>query len=131
MPYLHGTPGERIADLREQRGWIKAELAQQVDVDASTIGRIESGETQKIGNDLILRLAKLFGVSSDFILCLSDDTEPKNFSIGELGLTVESAKKNYTGEIDPDVLNMLLEHPNFSVALSVISINHQSKKVVG
>ncbi len=121
MPYLHGTPGERIADLREQRGWTKAELAQQVDVDASTVGRIESGETQKIGNDLILRLAKIFGVSTDFILGLSDEPEPKNFSIGELGLTIEAAKKIYTGEIDPDVLNMLLEHPNFGTLSNKIA----------
>ena len=121
MPYLHGTLGERIADLREQRGWTKADLAQQVDVDASTIGRIESGETKKIGNDLILRLAKIFGVSSDFILGLSDEPEPKNFSIGELGLTIEAAKKIYTGEIDPDVLNMLLEHPNFGTLSNKIA----------
>lgn len=108
MPYLHGTPGERIADLREQRGLKKKELAETVGVDASTIGRMENNEIKKIDSNIILSIAKYFGVSTDFILGLSDDPEPKNFSIGELGLSIEAAKKIYTGEIDPDVLNMLL-----------------------
>ena len=34
MPNLHGTPGERIADLREQRGLKKKELADFV-IDSS------------------------------------------------------------------------------------------------
>lgn len=121
MPNLHGTPGERIADLREQRGLKKKELADLIGVDASTIGRIESNETHKIDSNLILNIARVFGVSTDFIFCLSDDPEPKNFSIGELGLTVEAAKKIYTGEIDPDVLNMLLEHPNFGTLSNKIA----------
>lgn len=121
MPYLHGTPGERIADLREQRGLKKKDLAETVGVDASTIGRIESNETHKIDSNLILNIARVFGVSTDFIFCLSDDPEPKNFSIGELGLSIEAAKKIYTGEIDPDVLNMLLEHPNFGMLLNKIA----------
>ena len=56
MPNLHGTPGERIADLREQRGLKKKELADMVGVDASTIGRIESNETHKIDSNLILNI---------------------------------------------------------------------------
>ena len=121
MPYLHGTPGERIADLREQRSLKKKELAEMVGVDASTIGRMENNEIKKIDSNIILSIAKYFGVSTDFILGLSDDPEPKNFSIGELGLSIEAAKKIYTGEIDPDVLNMLLEHPNFGMLLNKIA----------
>lgn len=30
MPYLHGTPGERIADLREQRGLKKKNLQRRL-----------------------------------------------------------------------------------------------------
>ena len=121
MPYLHGTPGERVSDLREQRGLKKKELAETVGVDASTIGRMENNEIKKIDSNIILSIAKYFGVSTDFILGLSDDPEPKNFSIGELGLSIEAAKKIYTGEIDPDVLNMLLEHPNFGMLLNKIA----------
>ena len=121
MTYLRGTPGDRIVDLRKNKGWSQEELAKQVNVSNSTISRIEKGESQKIDSDVILSIAKLFGVSTDFILGLSDDPEPKNFSIGELGLTSEAAKKIYTGEIDPDILNMLLEHPNFGTLLNKIA----------
>ncbi len=121
MPYLHGTPGERIADLREKSGLTQKDLAELVGIDASTLSRIENDETKKIDSNAILSLAKHFGVSTDFILGLSDDPEPKNFSISELGLTIEAAKKIYTGEIDPDVLNMLLEHPNFGTLSNKIA----------
>lgn len=121
MTYLRGTPGDRIVDLRKNKGWSQEELAKQVNVSNSTISRIEKGESQKIDSDVILSIAKLFGVSTDFILGLSDDPEPKNFSIGELGLTSEAAKKIYTGEIDPDILNMLLEHPDFGTLLNKIA----------
>ncbi len=121
MPYLHGTPGERIADLREKSGLTQKDLAELVGIDASTLSRIENDETKKIDSNAILSLAKYFGVSTDFILGLSDEPEPKNFSIGELGLTIEAAKKIYTGEIDPDILNMLLEHPNFGILSNKIA----------
>ena len=91
MTYLRGTPGDRIVDLRKNKGWSQEELAKQVNVSNSTISRIEKGESQKIDSDVILSIAKLFGVSTDFILGLSDDPEPKNFSIGELGLTEYAA----------------------------------------
>ena len=47
MIYLRGTPGDRIVDLRKNKGWSQEELAKQVNVSNSTISRIEKGESQK------------------------------------------------------------------------------------
>ena len=108
MPYLKGNIQDRITDLREQNGWSKAELAERIGIDASRIGRIESGETKNVGDDVILALAKAFGVSTDFLLGVSDDPEPNNYDIQDLGLSVEAAKNLYTEKIDPDVLKEAL-----------------------
>lgn len=81
MPYLKGNIQDRITDLREQNGWSKAELAERIGIDASRMGRIESGETKSVSDDVILALAKAFGVSTDFLLGVSDDPEPNNYDI--------------------------------------------------
>ncbi len=121
MPYLKGNIQDRITDLREQNGWTKAELAERIGIDASRMGRIESGETKSVGDDVILALAKAFGVSTDFLLGISDDPEPNNYDIKDLGLSVAAAKNLYTEKIDPDVLNLMLEDPRFGTLTYMIS----------
>lgn len=121
MPYLKGDIRDRIPELREQRGWSKAELAEIIGIDASTMGRIESGETKSVGDDVILALAKAFGVSTDFLLGVSDDPEPNNYDIKSLGLTVAAAKNLYMEKIDPDVLNLMMEDPDFGTLTYMIS----------
>lgn len=121
MPYLKGNIQDRITDLREQNEWSKAELAERIGIDASRMGRIESGETKSVGDDVILALAKAFGVSTDFLLGVSDDPEPSNYDIKDLGLTIEAAKNLYTEKIDPDVLNLMMEDPRFGTLTYMIS----------
>ena len=121
MPYLKGNIQDRITDLREQYGWSKAELAERIGIDASRLGRIESGETKSVGDDVILALAKTFGVSTDFLLGVSDDPEPNNYDIKSLGLTVAAAKNLYMERIDPDVLNLMMENPEFGTLTYMIS----------
>ena len=121
MPYLKGNIQDRITDLREQNGWSKAGLAERIGIDASRMGRIESGETKSVGDDVILALAKAFGVSTDFLLGVSDDPEPNNYDIKDLGLSIEAAKNLYTEKIDPDVLNLMMEDPRFGTLTYMIS----------
>ena len=121
MPYLKGNIQDRITDLREQNGWSKTELAERIGIDASRMGRIESGETKSVGDDVILALAKAFGVSTDFLLGVSDDPEPNNYDIKDLGLSIEAAKNLYTEKIDPDVLNLMMEDPRFGTLTYMIS----------
>ena len=64
------TPGERIDLLREQKGWKQAELAERIGVHPSQISRIKTGNTASISSDILIALAKEFGVSTDYILGL-------------------------------------------------------------
>lgn len=42
--FLPGTIGQRLAELREQRGFTREELAERVGVSTSTLSRLESGQ---------------------------------------------------------------------------------------
>lgn len=62
------TPGQRIVAMRTERKWNQKELAVRSGIDPSQLSRIESGRTEKISSDLLIRLAETLEVSADEIL---------------------------------------------------------------
>ena len=119
--YLPGTIGERIIELREGAGLTIEELAVKVGVNATTLGRMEKGQTQKIGDDVLTALAREFNVSTDFLLGLTSIPDRKNYDIAELGLSAQAARNLYTRKVNADVVNRLLEHPRFAVLTAMIA----------
>ena len=61
----------RVRELRNEKGFSQEELAGRINVSQQTISRIEKGETQ-IPVDILVHLSKMFHVSADYILKLSD-----------------------------------------------------------
>ena len=118
--YLPGTTGERITELREGAGSTIEELALKVGVNATTLGRMEKGQTQKIGDDVLTALAREFNVSTDFLLGLTSIPDRKNYDIAELGLSTQAARNLYTRKVNADVVNRLLEHPRFATLTAMI-----------
>ena len=88
---------ERIKYLREQKDMSQSDLAKRIGIDSSRLSRIENGEIQKVSDDVVLAIAQIFEVSTDFLLGVTDDPVPSNFHINELGLSVDAAKKIYSG----------------------------------
>lgn len=117
--YLPGTTGERT-ELREGAGSTIEELALKVGVNATTLGRMEKGQTQKIGDDVLTALAREFNVSTDFLLGLTSIPDRKNYDIAELGLSTQAARNLYTRKVNADVVNRLLEHPRFATLTAMI-----------
>jgi len=58
--------------------------------------------------------ARLFNVSTDFLLGETNIPDRKNYDIAELGLSVEAAKNLYTGRVNAEVVNLLLENARFA-----------------
>lgn len=112
--FLPGGLNERLEDLRNGRKLTLKDLSEKTGVDISTLSRIENGQVRKVGDDVLLKLAKYFGVSTDFLLGLTDIPDKKNYTIEELGLSPQAARNLYTGTVDNRVINLLLEHPDFS-----------------
>ena len=57
--------GMRISALRRQKNWSQKELAERMGVRPSTIGMYERREPDCAG---LVRLAELFGVTTDYLL---------------------------------------------------------------
>ncbi len=53
--------------MRQEQKWTQAELGQKLGLKDSAISKYESGSLQLSG-DLLIQLADIFGVSTDFIL---------------------------------------------------------------
>lgn len=60
----------RIKALRTEQGMKQDELAARLSVSRQTISNYENG-TRQLDPDMISRLCKLFGVTSDYLLGLS------------------------------------------------------------
>lgn len=118
--YLPGTPGEIIGDLRTKMGLTKLKLSQTTGIPQSQLSRIESGKITHISSDILIKLAKAFNVSTDYILGLTTVRSPKNYDISELGLSEKAVKAIISRKIDVDILNQLLKHKNFPYLIYMI-----------
>ena len=119
--YLPGGIKERLEDLRNRQKLTLKELSEKTGVDYSTLSRIENGNVKKVGDDILLKLARFFGVSTDFLLGITNVPDKKNYTIEELGLTPEAARNLYTGAVDNRVINLLLAHPDFGALTNRIA----------
>ena len=104
--FLPGTVRERIADL------MKYHKVSQTDL-ALKIGRFLTGKTDKLGDENIIRIARAFNVSTDFLLGITNVPDKKNYAIDELGLSAQAARNLYAGKANAQVVNYLLESPRF------------------
>ena len=111
--YLPGTVRQRIQELIKERKITQAELAAEIGMAESTLSRFLSEKTDKIGDEYIIKIADFLGVSTDFILGQTDFPERRNYDIEELGLSYKAAIVLYTREVDTDVVNRILENPQF------------------
>ena len=118
--YLPGTPGEIIGDLRTKAGLSKAELSKRTGIVSSQLSRIENGDTTHISSDILIKLAKEFNVSVDYILGLTIISIPRNYDISQLGLSENTVKALISKRIDVDILNQILEHKTFPYLLTMI-----------
>lgn len=69
------TPSEIIAELCVEAGISKSELARRLEITPSQITRILNGDTKTISSDILIKLTKLFGVSTDYLLGITDKKE--------------------------------------------------------
>lgn len=120
--YLPGNLQERLRELREANGFKSREkLAEVIGVNKTTYSRIENGFTKTISSDILMKLADLYNVPTDYILGISDTPENTRYDIKELGLSVEAAKNLYSGKVDPRVINELLMNDEFAMATKMMA----------
>ena len=75
------TIQERLKDLRVERGLTLEQLAEQTGLSKSALGKYEADDFKDISPFSIITLAKFYGVSTDYLLGM---TETKNHPDTEL-----------------------------------------------
>ncbi len=63
--------GQRISGLRVSLGWSQVELAKRLGVVKQTVSNWENENIQP-SIEMLIRLAKLFGVTTDFLLGIDE-----------------------------------------------------------
>lgn len=118
---LPGNTRERIVDLMKAHGMTQAMLAEKIGISESTLNRFLTGQTEKLSTDNLIALARTFHVTTDFLLGLTDLPVSINADIEALHLTTGAAQKLYSGELDGEVVSLLLEHKAFALMASQIA----------
>ena len=90
--YLPAPSNVRLADLMKEHNISQPELAKEIGCSKSTISRFISGAKGTLTHEQVLKIARLFNVSTDFLLGETNIPDRKNYDIAELGLSVEAAK---------------------------------------
>ena len=119
--YLPGDTRQRIQDLIKDSSITQAELADIIGLSESAFSRYLKGQTEMLGDGYIIKIAKHFNVSTDFLLGETNIPDRKNYDIEELGISAEAAKLLYTDRLDSRVLNLLLENPHFPQLLALLA----------
>ena len=118
--YFPGKPGnsrERIQDLLRENNMSQAELAEKIGLSESALSRYLSGQTDKLSTDNIVSIARVFDVTTDFLLCLTDIPFTTNFDIEKLGLSVKAAEKLLRRKVNPETVSHLIETQGFNLLI--------------
>ena len=83
------TIQEKLKDLRVERGLGLEELAAATGISKSSLGKYESDDYKDISPFNLVKLAEFYGVSTDYLLGLTEQKNHPNTEVHELHLSDE------------------------------------------
>lgn len=80
--------GQRIKALRKENRYTQQEVAKILNISVAALSRYETGKFEPKSTEIIVDLAKLYDVSTDYLLGKSDARNPEiNFDKLDIGLS--------------------------------------------
>ena len=116
------TIQEKLKDLRNERGLKLEELAQQTGLSRSALGSYESNDYKDISHTAIITLVRFYGVSTDYLLGLTQNRDEVPASISELRIDDGTADVLKSGKVNNRLLCELVKHPDFWKFMSDMEI---------
>ena len=107
------TIQEKLKDLRKEKGLNLDELAMATGLSRSALGSYESNEYKDISHTAIIALAKFYGVSTDYLLGVTENMEEGNMEIADLHLDDETVEVLKSGSVNNRLLCEVIKHPDF------------------
>lgn len=118
--------GKRLKELRTTEGLTQQELAKILNVSSMSISFYEN-EQRKPDSDFIISVSKYFGVSTDYLLGLTNAIDKENIDISKVtglndfSLTIlekSSKEKNNTAA---DIINTIVGMSSFKMLVNLIN----------
>ena len=116
------TIQEKLKDLRKEKKLNLDELALQTGLSRSALGSYENDEGKDISHTAIIKLAKFYGVSSEYLLGLSENKEEHLSEISDLRLDDETVRILKSGTVNNRLLCEMIKHPDFWKFMSDMEI---------
>ena len=107
------TIGERMKDLRVEKGLTLEALGQQTGLSRSALGNYESGNFKDISPFAITTLAQFYGVSTDYLLGVTELKNHPNAELHELHLSDAMLELLKSGMINNRLLCEMALHKDF------------------
>ena len=120
--YIKLTNSERLKDLRAERGLTLKELSEQTGLSLSALGSYETDEDKEISPFSLTTLAKFYGVSTDYLLGLTEIKNHPNTELHELRLSDEMIDLLKSGRINNRLLCEIATHEAFPRFLADVEI---------
>ena len=107
------TVQERLKDLRTERHLKLEELSAVTGISKSALGSYENDELKEISHKNLVELAKFYGVSTDYLLCLTENRNHPGMELTELHLSDSMVELLKSGRINNRLLCEIATHGDF------------------
>ena len=104
---------ERIKDLRVEKRLTLEQLAELTGLSSSAIGKYESGEYKDISAFAIAKLADKLGVSTDYLLCRTENKNHPNTELDALHLSDDAVDMLRDGKFNHRLFSEFICHKDF------------------
>ncbi len=112
----------RLKDLRKKRGLTLEALAEATKISRPALGTYETGDFKDISPFSIVKLAKFYGVTTDYLMGVSNLEKEADTEIQELRLTNEALNALKTGGFSGTLLSEIISHRDFQRLMVDIEI---------
>ena len=113
---------ERLKDLRVECGLTLEQLAEQTHLSKSALGSYEAEDFKDISHYALIKLAKFYGVTADYLLGLSQTKNHPNADLADLRLSDDMIELLKSGRVNNSLLCELAVHPDFPRLMADLEI---------
>ena len=113
---------EKLKDLRIEKGLSLQELSEQTGISRASLGNYETDDYKEISHKAIITLADFYGVTSDYLLGLTENREQHPFPVDELGLDDETVDLLKSGKLNVRLICEMIKHPDYINFISDMEI---------
>ena len=116
------TIQEKLKDLRVERRLTLEQLAEETGISKSALGKYEADDFKDISPFSIVTLAKYYGVSTDYLMGMTETKNHSNTDLHDLHLSDDMIALLKSGKLNTRLLCEIALHKDFQRMMVDIEI---------